>query len=118
MFGDKVAVEWPTPKTGDRWQLTSLGWVGFIPLGEDRGISLQPKVPIGNLFRMLEYAYDLRSFKLMEGLYDCASIRDFYDQLALILAHRLLDRARAGLYRTYREDYSERFCEVESARNA
>ena len=24
-FGDKIAVEWPSPKTGNRWQLTSLG---------------------------------------------------------------------------------------------
>jgi 5-methylcytosine-specific restriction enzyme subunit McrC len=103
-FGDKIAVEWPTPKTGNRWQLTSLGWVGFIPLGEDRGISLQPKVSLGNLFRMLEHAYDLRSFKLLEGLYDCETIRDFYERLATILARRLLNRARQGLYKTYREE--------------
>ena len=103
-FGDKIAVDWPSPKTGNRWQLTSLGWVGFIPLGEGRGISLQPKVSLGNLFRMLEHAYDLRSFKLLEGLYDCEAIRDFYERLATILARRLLDRARQGLYKTYREE--------------
>ena len=103
-FGDKIAVEWPTPKTGNRWQLTSLGWVGFIPIGEGRGISLQPKVSLENLFRMLEHAYDLRSFKLLEGLYDCESIRDFYERLATILAKRLLDRARQGLYTTYKEE--------------
>jgi 5-methylcytosine-specific restriction enzyme subunit McrC len=105
-FDDKVAVEWPTPKTGNRWKLTSSGWVGFVPLGEGRGISLLPKVPLGNLFRMLEYAYDLRSFKPLEGLYDCESIRDFYERLAKILALRLLDRAREGLYKTYREEYA------------
>jgi 5-methylcytosine-specific restriction enzyme subunit McrC len=103
-FGDKIAVEWPSPKTGNQWQLTSLGWVGFIPLGEGRGISLQPKVSLGNLFRMLEHAYDLRSFKLLEGLYDCEAIQEFYERLATILARRLLDRARQGLYKTYREE--------------
>lgn len=106
-FDGKIAVEWPTPRTGNLWQLTSLGWVGFVPLGEDRGISLQPKVSLGNLFRMLEHAYDLRSFKLLEGLYDCESIRDFYERLATILARRLLDRAREGLYKTYRKEDAE-----------
>ncbi len=103
-FGNKVIVDWPTPKTAGRWQLTSQGWVGFVPLAEKRGISLQPKVPLKNLFQMLEYAYDLRSFKLLEGLYDCESIRDFYDRLANILSKRLLKRAREGLYKIYQEE--------------
>lgn len=103
-FGDKIAVEWPSPKTGNRWQLKSLGWVGFIPLGDGRGISLQPKVTLMNLFRMLEHAYDLRPFELLKGSFDCETIRDFYERLARILARRLLDRARQGLYKTYYEE--------------
>lgn len=106
-YGSNVAVEWPSPKTDGKWQLTSLGWVGFIPLGNGRGISLQPKAPLKNLFKMLEYAYDLRSFKLLSGLYECESIRDFYEQLALILAGRFLDRAREGLYKTYKDEREE-----------
>lgn len=106
-FGDKVSIEWPTPRTGNLWQLTSLGWVGFVPLTQNRGISLRPKVPLGNLFRMLEYAYDLRSFKLLEGFYASESMREFYERLAIILAKRLLERARHGLYRTYREDTAD-----------
>ena len=104
-FGDKVDVRWPTPKTFNRWQLTSLGWVGFVPLREGNGISLQPKVPLQNLFGMLEYAYDLQSFKLLEGLYDSQSIRDLYERLASILSERILKRVRDGLYRAYREEY-------------
>jgi 5-methylcytosine-specific restriction enzyme subunit McrC len=106
-FGDKVSVEPPTWKTGNRWQLTSQGWVGFIPFGENRGIALLPKVPLQNLFGMLEYAYDLRSFKLLEGLYDCESIREFYERIAIILSKRLLNRAQKGLYRTYRDEHEE-----------
>ncbi len=106
-FGDKVTVEWPTPKTGNKWQLTSQGWVGYIPLGEDRGISLLPKVSLQNLFGMLEYAYDLGSFRFLEGLYNCESIHEFYERLAIILARRLLDRAREGLYKAYKEDHEE-----------
>ena len=104
-FGGKITVEWPTPKTANQWQLTSQGWVGFVPLSDKRGISLQPKVPLNNLFRMLEYAYDIASFKLLDRLYDCESIRDFYDTLAVILSKRLLVRAREGLYKTYQDEY-------------
>jgi 5-methylcytosine-specific restriction enzyme subunit McrC len=106
-FGTKVSIEWPSPKTNGKWQLTSLGWVGFIPLGNNRGISLRPKAPLKNLFGMLEYAYDLPSFKLLSGLYECESIRDFYEQLAIIFANRFLDRAREGLYNTYRAEHEE-----------
>lgn len=104
-FRDKVDVQWPTPKTFNQWQLNSLGWVGFIPFGEGDGLSLQPKVPLETLFGMLEYAYDLQSFKLLDGLYDSESMRDFYERLASILSERTLTRARQGLYRTYREEY-------------
>lgn len=106
-FSDKVSIEWPTPKTSDRWQLTSQGWVGYIPLGEDRGISILPKVPIQNLFGMLEYAYDLKSFTPLDGQYKCESINQFYERLAIILARRLLDRARDGLYKAYKEECDE-----------
>jgi len=105
-FGDKVNVEWPTPKTAEKWQLKSLGWVGFIPISGQTGISLQSKVPLTNLFGMLEYAYDLQSFKVLEGLYDCKSILDFYEKLATLFAVHFLKRAREGLYRTYQEEYA------------
>ncbi|MBC8478045.1 restriction endonuclease [bacterium] len=75
--------------------------MGFIPLGAEKGISIRPKIPMQNLFRMLEYAYDLKSFKLLEGLYECESLRDFYERIAVILAERLLLRARSGLYKSY-----------------
>ena len=55
---------------------------------------------IGNLFRMLEYAYRLK-IHMGDGLVDCASLEEFYERLALILARRVLDRGRKGFYRTY-----------------
>lgn len=105
-YGDKVNVEYPTPKTQWKWQLTSMGWVGYIPLAKYGGISLKPKVPLHNLFGMLEYAYDLKSFKLLEGQYASNSIRDFYERLATVLAERVLKRIRQGLYRTYVEEHT------------
>jgi 5-methylcytosine-specific restriction enzyme subunit McrC len=82
------------------WRLTSLGWVGYIPLADDLHLSLVPRVPVGNLFRMLEYAYRL-DLKVLEGLTESESIVDVYDRLALILAKRALDRIKKGLYRSY-----------------
>ena len=99
-YHQQVAVEFPSPKTGNRWQLTSQGWVGHIPLTPDVHLSLQPKVALDNLFRMLEYAYNL-DFKLLPGLVDSQSLAEFYERLANILARRVLDRGRKGFYRAY-----------------
>jgi 5-methylcytosine-specific restriction enzyme subunit McrC len=99
-YGSKVSVEFPSVKTGGKWQLTPQGWVGYIVLSDDLHLRLKPKVPIANLFRMLEYAYRLR-IHLADGLVDCATLEDFYERLAHILARRVLDRGRRGFYRTY-----------------
>ncbi len=100
-YSNQIAVDFPTPKTDSQWQLTSQGWVGFIPCTSELGIALRPKVELGNLFRMLEYAYKLKSFHFLEGLVDCKSLEDFYEHLANVLAKRVLDRGRKGFYRTY-----------------
>jgi 5-methylcytosine-specific restriction enzyme subunit McrC len=96
----KVAVEFPSPMTGQRWVLTCQGWAGSLPVTRNLGLRLRPKVEIGNLFRMLEYAYRLKSFEL-SGLMDCRSFDDVYERLAHILALRVLDRARKGFQRDY-----------------
>jgi 5-methylcytosine-specific restriction enzyme subunit McrC len=96
-----IDVQFPSPRTDNRWKLTSLGYVGHIPLSPEVALSLQPKVPLGNLFAMLEYAYNLKSFRFLEGWSHCHSLDDFYERLADILARRILDRTRQGLYRTY-----------------
>jgi 5-methylcytosine-specific restriction enzyme subunit McrC len=102
-YGDKVSVEPPSFKTDQKWVFKSQGFVGFIPIAEDLGISLQPKVELGNLFRMLEYAYNLK-INFFEGVTQSESLRDFYERLANVLAKRVLDRARRGVYRTYLDD--------------
>ncbi|MFQ5730168.1 MAG: McrC family protein [Waddliaceae bacterium] len=100
-YNNQVAVDFPSPKTGKQWQLTPQGWVGYIPLNEQLGLSLQPKVELENLFRMLEYAYRLKSFHFLDGLIDCQSIEEFYERFANILARRVLDRGRKGFYHAY-----------------
>ena len=64
-------------------------------------LQINPKVPIQNLFRMLEYAYNLKSFETYEGLSGVESINDIFENIASILSQRVLDRARKGLYQGY-----------------
>jgi 5-methylcytosine-specific restriction enzyme subunit McrC len=100
-YRNQVKLESPSFQTGGKWKLTSQGWVGHIPLTPDFHLALLPKVQLKNLFGMLDYAYQLKSFRFLEGLIDCQSIEDFYSQLAYLLARRILDRGRKGFYRAY-----------------
>lgn len=90
----------PSILNDHRWALRSEGWVGYLPVGPDLAVALQPKTRIGNLFRMLEYAYRL-DLDLNEGDMACASLREFYERLANILALKVLARVRRGLYAAY-----------------
>lgn len=99
-YSKQVEVEFPTLKTEGQWQLRSLGWIGHIPVTPDLHLTLLPKVPLENVFRMLEYAYRL-NFDILTGLVHCHSLAEFYERLAQVLALRVLDRGRKGFYRAY-----------------
>lgn len=100
-YRSQVEVEPPSFRTGGQWRLTSQGWAGYIPLTRDQGLLLQPKVTLHDLFGMLETAYDLGSFHVLQGSFRVESLPTLYEGLALILARRVLARARQGFYRTY-----------------
>lgn len=100
-YDKQVTVDFPTPKTSGKWKLTAKGWVGHIAVTPDFHLSLLPKVPLFNLFGMLEYAYNLKSFRLLPGLINCQSLEEFYNHLAHVLAQRILNRGRKGFYRAY-----------------
>jgi 5-methylcytosine-specific restriction enzyme subunit McrC len=100
-YKNNINVEFPSPITNRQWKLTSQGWVGFIPLTSELVIVLTPKTVLGNLFRMLEYAYQLKDVIIFKDLIDCASLQDFYERLAAILAKKTLERGRKGFYRSY-----------------
>ena len=99
-FGKQIAIEFPSPKTDGEWELQSQGYVGYVPLSPEVGFSLKPRVDIGNLFRMLEYAYRLK-FRFFNELIELESLEEFYERLANVLAKRTLDRGRKGFYRSY-----------------
>jgi 5-methylcytosine-specific restriction enzyme subunit McrC len=86
--------------TGSGWKLTSLGWVGYLPVTENLALSLLPKTPIHNLLRMLEIAYQF-DVKWGKSLFEAETIADLYERLAMILANCTIARCRQGIYRTY-----------------
>lgn len=96
----RVDVEPPSFRNDQRWILRPRGVVGHFPVTDDLAFVVHPKVPIGNLFRMLERVYDLRP-DLPEGRAHYDSMDDFYSRFASLLAHRVLHRNRRGLHREY-----------------
>ncbi len=102
-YSNVVKVEATSFLPDSNWRLTAQGVVGYLPLTSQVGLRLLPKVPVENIFRMLEYAYDMKSFQLLEGLVDCSSLEDFYDRLARHLAVLVLSRGRRGFYRDYQK---------------
>lgn len=99
-FSTELWVEEPSRRHPGEWVLRSNGFVGFIPVSERLALRLIPKVPLHTLFGMLEWAYRLDPTWL-GGLYEAASVDEFYERLAMVLARRVLGRARRGLYRRY-----------------
>lgn len=103
--GKIVEVNFPNPRTQNQWELTARDHVGFIPVSPEFTLVLLPKegVVLGNVFGMLEYVYRLDFLRkdASADLIGCASFEDFYARLAQILAKRILDRERQGLYRSY-----------------
>ncbi|TAF05440.1 MAG: restriction endonuclease [Oscillatoriales cyanobacterium] len=99
-YAKEIEIEFPNPKTNNKWELTSKGIVGNIPITPEFHIFIRPKVPINNIFGMLEYAYKLK-IKFPIGQIQCQSLEQAYERLANILAHKILERCRKGLYRDY-----------------
>ncbi|MEG4334335.1 restriction endonuclease [Microcoleus sp. AT9_A2] len=99
-YAKEIEIEFPTHKTEDKWELKSKGRVGNIPITPGFHIIIHPKVPIANLFGMLEYADNLK-IKFPQGSIQCQSLQESYERLANILAQKILERCRKGLYRDY-----------------
>jgi len=107
VYGERIKIEFPSPLNNHCYVLQSKGCIGQIPVSDDKLLQILPKVPIVNLFRMLEYAYNLKSFRFLDGVTGVNSLNDLFENLVSILAKRVLDRARKGLYRGYiREEQS------------
>jgi 5-methylcytosine-specific restriction enzyme subunit McrC len=98
----RFELEWPNPGNNFQYRLRSKGWVGHIPV-DGMIIAVRPKVPVASIFGMLEVAYKLRSLNILEGETAVESLEEIYERIASILAKRVNDRFRKGLYRGYLE---------------
>ena len=86
--GERFEVDWPNPSNGHRFRVRPKGWVGqFLVCGKT--IIVQPKVPVHNIFGMLEFAYDLKAFNLFEGDVRVQSLQDIFDRISSIFANRV-----------------------------
>lgn len=94
----QVSIDLPSKQTEYQWKLTPASWIGYLPLSEELHIALRPKVPIANLFRMLEYAFRI---DFLDGRFQCDTLEDYFERLAEFLAKCVLARGRRGWYREY-----------------
>jgi 5-methylcytosine-specific restriction enzyme subunit McrC len=83
------------------YELQPKGYVGHFPISDDLFVIITPKVQIANLFRMLEYAFDLKSFEILPGDARIETIEELFELFASILAQRVLLRVNKGLYCSY-----------------
>jgi 5-methylcytosine-specific restriction enzyme subunit McrC len=90
----------PSVLTGHVWDICPKGIAGVIPLGPDTVFHIQPKVPLSNLFGMMETAYGFKG-KFLQGLTGLDAMEDLYSKLASLLAAKALERSRKGLFRDY-----------------
>ena len=77
--------------------------MGILLVAPTLAIHLKPKVPIANIFGMIEYAYRLRSLEIGRGIARVSSVQEAFEALAVVLARRTLQRLSRGLYASYRE---------------
>jgi 5-methylcytosine-specific restriction enzyme subunit McrC len=98
-YGDYIDVSYIISE--GRYELQSKGNVGHFPVADDLLIIVTPKVTISNLFEMLEYAFDLESFKILPGETHIETIEELFERFASILAQRVLLRVNKGLYCSY-----------------
>ena len=101
-YGKQLEIN-PTFQSGC-CEIRSRGYVGHLPVSKGFMVSIAPKLPVSNIFGMLEYAYDLKSFELFKGQVGVETLNDLFEGLASILALRVLKRARKGLYCSYVEE--------------
>lgn len=100
-YGHLITVEFPSPQTQHNWRLTAQGWVGYLTVTPQLRLLIQPRLPLQNLWGMMAYAYDLDSLHIWPDVVHSASLRDFFEQLAALLARGVLALCRRGVYRAY-----------------
>ena len=105
-YGSYLDIQPPSFLNENQWVITPRGWIGYIPFSASIHFQINPKVPLDNLFDMLNYAYHY-DVRWQKEHYQSDTLSGFYDHLASILARRVLDRIRKGVYRSYIQQNDE-----------
>src|SRR5690349_6906735 len=96
-YGSYLDIKFPSPLTQGCWEFTSKGWVGAFPIDDELGVVVRPKAPVSNLARMLSYTYDL-DIDTFDSITESETLDDIYEQLARVLARKILTLIRTGAY--------------------
>jgi 5-methylcytosine-specific restriction enzyme subunit McrC len=96
-----VKIEYHSFVNEPYYSILSRGYIGHIPITNDIVLRINPKVKVKNIFKMLEYAYNLRSLRFFDNTIELNTIDDIFESIASVLAKKVLDRNRKGLYRDY-----------------
>ncbi len=100
-YGTQISVEFPSPKTQNKWVLTNQGYGGRIQVTPEWSFILKPKTSIKTILGMLECAYELESFEFLDGLSSAGSLTDYFDRVAKLLAQKVVTRQQKGLHKNY-----------------
>lgn len=95
-----IQVDFPNPLHPAHYLLRARGWAGQFSSG-GLHIVLKPKIPLANLFGMMETAYRFEGLQLSPGEDRSQSLEEVFGRLAALLARGIQARVRQGLYREY-----------------
>jgi 5-methylcytosine-specific restriction enzyme subunit McrC len=96
-----VTAELPSRLNGGRTQLRSHGVVGLLPVRPGLCLRVAPKAPLQSVMRMLEVAFGLSSFRVLDDLAAAERIDELFESLVAVLCRRVLGRLQKGLHRDY-----------------
>lgn len=98
-----IEVQYPNFKNGYTYSIRSLRSVGIIPIHRGLLVRILPKVPVANLFALVEVAYRLPSLQFYEGRASTETVDGASLLFADLLARGVLSRCRKGLFADYIE---------------
>ena len=97
----QLQIDFPNPIHPSHYLLRSRGWAGQLRIG-GLLIHLRPKIPLANLFAMIEMAYQFEG-NYFGGQGQLGSVEEVFGHLAGRLARGIQARIHQGLYREYCE---------------
>ena len=106
-LGRQIHIDFPTLLNQNHYILRSSGYIGNLSLDDKIQLQIKPKIPLANLFGIIEYAYQLNSIQYLEEAIKCQSLDDFFDFLAVVLARKVRTRTQKGLLRDYERQEGE-----------